>query len=181
MVHCTGTDRNHPVYRTTVFVEPCFLKTVVYVGCQHKVVLVFHKRKQTLIHRLGCILIAIDINVPAPVRPVFLHGGVRVKAAGIHIRKAVFAGKIGEIFPEPLPVIGKTCRGRKPCTCTDDHCIGMAQNLPQRINRSGAIVRRFFLSISLKTLKITFLMLVGVCRNSFTVCTAISAASWFGK
>ena len=91
-----------------------------------------------------CILIAVDVNIAAPVCPVFLHGGVGVKAAGVHIRKAVLAGKIGEIFPEPLPVIGKTCRGRKPCTCTNDHCIGMAQDLPQRINRSGAIVRRFF-------------------------------------
>lgn len=180
MVHCTGTDRNHPVYRTTVFVEPCFLKTVVYVGCQHKVVLVFHKRKQTLIHRLGCILIAVDVNIAAPVCPVFLHGGVGVKATGVHIRKSVLAGKIGEIFLEPLPVIGETCRGGKPSTCTNDHCIGMAQDLPQRINRSEQSFVDF-LSISLKTLKITFLMLVGVCRNSFTVCTAISAASWFGK
>lgn len=84
------------------------------------------------------------VNIAAPVCPVFLHGGVGVKAAGVHIRKAVLAGIIGEIFPEPLPAVNKTCRGRKPCTCTEDNSIGMAQNLPQRINRFGAVVRRFF-------------------------------------
>ena len=127
-----------------LFVKARFLETMVYVGGQHKIVLVFHKGKQVLIHRLGRILIAIDVNIAAPVSPVFFQRRIWIKAAGVHIPDAVLCCKIRKILLKSFSVIGETCRGRKPCTCTNDHCIGMAQDLPQCINRSGAVVRRFF-------------------------------------
>lgn len=112
-----------------LFVEPCFLEAVVHIGGDYKVILILHQPEQRAVYRLRGVLIAVDINVPAPVRPVFLHGGVRVKAAGIHIRKAVFAGKIGEICSESFPGVGEPGGGGQPGSCADDDGISLVQGL----------------------------------------------------
>lgn len=50
--------------------------------------------------------------------------GVGVKAAGVHIRKTVFAGKIGEICSESFPG-----GGGQPGSCADDDGISLVQGL----------------------------------------------------
>ena len=44
-----------------------------------------------VIHRLGRILIAIDVNIAAPVSPVFFQRRIRIKAAGVHIPDATLS------------------------------------------------------------------------------------------
>jgi len=48
----------------------------------------------------------------------------RIEPAGIHIRKAVFAGKIGEICSESFPG-----GGGQPGSCADDEGISLVQGL----------------------------------------------------
>ena len=112
-----------------LFVEPCFLEAVVHIGGQDKIIFVLHQCKQVIVNRFWGILIAVEPNIPAPVRPVFLHGGVRVKAVGVHIRKAVFAGKIGEICSESFPGVGEPGGGGQPGSCADDEGISLVQGL----------------------------------------------------
>ena len=112
-----------------LFIEPCFLEAVVHIGGDYKVILILHQPEQRVVYRLRGVLIAVDINVPAPVRPVFLHGGVGVEPAGIHIRKAVFAGKIGEICSESFPGVGEPGGGGQPGSCADDDGISLVQGL----------------------------------------------------
>ena len=127
-----------------LFIKTRLLKAVVYIGGQHKIVLVLYQLQKGIIDRFGGIHIAVDVDIPAPVSPVFFQRGIWIKAAGVHIPDAVLCCKIRKILLKSFSVIGETCRGRKPRACTNDHCVGMVQNLLQRINWSGAVVRRFF-------------------------------------
>ena len=93
------------------FVESRFLKTVVDVGRDDEVILIFYHIEQHAVNRLRRVGVAVDEDVSRPVRPKFFGSFVRIKPARVHIRKAVFSGKIGEIFIEPFARIGKAGRG----------------------------------------------------------------------
>ena len=58
--------------KQSLFVKSGLLKTVIDIGRQHKIVLIFHQPQQVFIDRLRCILIAVDPDIAAPVCPVFL-------------------------------------------------------------------------------------------------------------
>ena len=68
-----------------LFVKAGLLKAVIYIGCDHKIVFLLHQMEKLVIYGFRRIRIAIDIDIPAPVRPVFLRRVVRIESAGIHI------------------------------------------------------------------------------------------------
>ena len=55
-----------------VFVESGFLETMIYVGGQNELVFVFQQVIEVLVHRFRSVHVAVYINVPTPVGPVFL-------------------------------------------------------------------------------------------------------------
>ena len=100
--------------KQTVFIKSGFLEAVVYICGDDKIALIFHQAEQFLVNRFWRVLITVDVNVSAPVRPVFFQRIIRVEAARIHIVETVFLFKICKIFPEPLTAVGKSGRCRKP-------------------------------------------------------------------
>ena len=54
-----------------VLVKSGFLKAVIHIRCQDKVILVLHKRKQFFIDGFWRIRITVDVNIAAPIGPVF--------------------------------------------------------------------------------------------------------------
>ena len=58
--------------------------------------------QQLVIHRLRRVLIAVDEDIAAPIRPELLPRRERVEPAGIHVANAVFLRKIRKIPLEPL-------------------------------------------------------------------------------
>ena len=126
-----------------LFVEARFLETVVHIGGEHEIVLVLHQVEQIVVDRLRCVLIAIDINVPAPVGPVLLQRGIGVKPTGVHIGKAVFRGKICKILPETRPVVDEACGGGKPGSGPEHHGVGVCQQLPQLLSLRREDAGRF--------------------------------------
>ena len=104
-------------------VKSCLLETVIHICCQHKIIFFFYQIIQFFIHRLWRILIAIEINIPAPVCPVFFLRLIWIKSTGIHIRKSIFFSKIRKILCKPLPVIHKSRRCGKSRTRADHYCI----------------------------------------------------------
>ena len=80
--------------KQSFLIKSCLLETVIYIRCQHKIVLVPHQFQQLLIHRFRCIHVTVDIDITAPVRPVFFQRLIRIKTAGIHIREIIFRRKI---------------------------------------------------------------------------------------
>ena len=117
-----------------LFVEARLLKTMIHIRGDNKIVLIPNQRQQIVIDRLRRIRIAVDKNIPAPIRPKFLLCGKRIKAAGIHIGKAVFIGKVGEILLKPFPGIDKTCRGGKSCACANYNGVRSVQRLPKAVH-----------------------------------------------
>ena len=121
-----------------LFVEARLLEAVVDVRGDRKVVLALHQLEQVFIHRLRRVHITVDENIPAPVRPEFLFRRIREKAAGIHIRKAVFGGKIGEILSKSRTGIGKSRRRGQHRARADDDGISVMQSLLQPVSLRGA-------------------------------------------
>ena len=76
------------------------LKLMIHVRCQNKVIPVFHQLIQIQIGLSSLNIVAVTINMPAPVRPFFLLCGKRVKTGRIHICHTVVLDKITEFLPE---------------------------------------------------------------------------------
>ena len=81
---------------------------MIHIRCDYKVVFVFYKLKQILIHRLRSVHVSVDVDVTRPVGPHFLRCFVLIKASGIHVIEAVLFSKVGEILFEPLSAVRKT-------------------------------------------------------------------------
>ena len=113
--------------KKSFFIKSSLLKTVVYISSKNKIILIFYQFQQIFINRSGCILIAVDINIAAPICPVLIQGLKRIKAAGVHIGKAIFSNKIGKVSGKSLPGIRQSGRGRKTCTCPDDNGVCLFQ------------------------------------------------------
>ena len=116
-----------------LFDKAGLLEAVVHVGGEHKVVLVLHQTEQLVVHRLRRALVPVDVDIPAPVSPVLFKRIIRVEPAGIHIRKAVFRGKIRKVSAEALAIVHKACRGGKPGPGPDHDGICLGQSLLQLI------------------------------------------------
>ena len=80
------------------FIKACFLKAVVNVRCDNEIVFVSHQLQKVIVNRLGDIHIAVDVDIPTPVRPMLLRRGKRIKAAGIHIPDRRQVNNIGNPF-----------------------------------------------------------------------------------
>ena len=117
--------------KQTVFVETCLLETVIHVGGEDKIILIFHQLQQLLIHRLGRIAVAVEENKSAPVGPVFFQGLKRIKSAGVHVMKAVFRFEVRKIALEAFSVIGESRRCGKASSRSDDHRLRLLQSLLQ--------------------------------------------------
>ena len=125
------------------FIKPGFLKAVVYIGCKHKIILVLHQLQKVMVNRLWGIQIAVDIDIPAPVRPVFFQAAKGIKAAGIHITKAVFLNKIPEMLLEAFAGVGEPGGGGKPRTGSNHHCVRRLKFLPEPPDITAAGSCRF--------------------------------------
>ena len=97
---------------------------MIHISGQHKIVLAVDEPEKLVVNRLRRIHIAVDIDIPAPVRPVFFQGFKGIEAAGIHIGKPVLFDEIAEKFFKAFAGIGKAGRGRKSGSCADHNCIG---------------------------------------------------------
>ena len=121
--------------------KACFLKAVVHIGGENKVVLVLHTIQKRLIHRFGRIHIAVYIDVTAPVRPVLFQGAVGVEPTGIHILKTVFLCEIVEVPLKTLPCVHKPRRGRQPGPGADQHGIRLLQGFSQLLQTDGRFLQ----------------------------------------
>ena len=54
-----------------LLIESRFLKTLVYIRCQHKIIFLSCQFIQSVVYLFRCIHISVDINITAPVCPVF--------------------------------------------------------------------------------------------------------------
>ena len=68
---------------------------------------------------------------------------VGVKAAGVHIGKAVAGGKVRKMFLKARPSVGKAGGGGKPRPRAEDDGVSLSQRCAQACNRVGGAVRKF--------------------------------------
>ena len=108
-------------------VKSRFLKAVVNIGCDNKIVFVGNQLQKIIVDRFGGIHIAVDVDIPAPIRPMLLRCGKRIKAAGIHITDTVLCRKIGKVLFKPLAGVNKSGRGGKAGSGTDHNSIRLAE------------------------------------------------------
>ena len=94
--------------KDSVFIEPGLLETMIHICRQYKIILLFHQIMQVLIYRLWRIHISINIDISAPVSPVFFQCFIWIEASRIHIRKSIFLSEIRKIFIKSFTVIHKT-------------------------------------------------------------------------
>ena len=106
-----------------LLIKACFLKAVIHVGRDHEIVLVSHQLQKVVIDRLRCIHIAVDVDVPAPIRPEFFLCGERIEAAAVHIPHAVLCRKIGKVFFKPFAGVGEARRRRQTGAGTNHYGI----------------------------------------------------------
>ena len=113
------------------FIKTRFLKTVVHIGREYKIIFFGYEPVQRIVNGPWGIFITVDLDIPAPVRPVLFRSGISIKAAGIHIMKTVLCFKITEIPVKAFPGICKSRRGGKPRTRTDENGVGRFKRLLQ--------------------------------------------------
>ena len=65
----------------SVFSESCFLKTMIHICRQYKIIFFFYQIIQVLIYRFWCIHISINIDISAPVSPVFFQCFIWIEAS----------------------------------------------------------------------------------------------------
>lgn len=99
-VYNTGT--NVKWYMPSL-IKTCFLKAMADIRCQYKIVFITYQFAQVFVYRFWCIGIAVYHNVATPVCPTFLQCRVRIKSAGIHIRKTVLCVEIRKVLFEAFP------------------------------------------------------------------------------
>ena len=104
-----------------LFVKASLLKAMVNIRGDDKIIFVLYQLKKVLIDRLRRILIAVDVDIPAPIRPILLQHVKGIKAAGVHIPKAIFPGKIRKVCFKPFAGVYKARRRRQSGTGTDYH------------------------------------------------------------
>ena len=97
----------------------CFLEAVIHIGGQHEIILILHQCKQPVVEIRGRIHIAVHVDVPAPVGPIFFQRIIMIKASGIHVGKMIVCGKIRKIPVKPFPAVGKSCCRRQPRSGAD--------------------------------------------------------------
>ena len=90
---------------------------MVDIRGNYKIIFVLYKLEKPFICAVVNVHIAVDIDIPRPVRPEFHRRFKREKAAGIHIPKAVFLRKIAEIFFKSFVAVGKSRRRGKSRAC----------------------------------------------------------------
>ena len=103
----------------SALIKACFLEAVIHIGGQHEIILILHQCKQPVVEIRGRIHIAVHVDVPAPVGPIFFQRIIMIKASGIHVGKMIVCGKIRKIPVKPFPAVGKSCCRRQPRSGAD--------------------------------------------------------------
>ena len=129
--------------KQAVLVKAGFLKTVIHIGGEHKIILVFHQGQQILIDRFRRVHIAIDHDVSCPECPHLFRCFVGVKTAGIHISKAIFFAEVGEIFLEAFPAVGEPGGGGESRSGADEDCVRFGKCGFQSVDVIRAVWRRW--------------------------------------
>ena len=106
-----------------LFIKARLLKAVIHIGRDNEIILVLHQLQKIIVDRFGGIHIAVDVDVPAPIRPEFFHRGEGIEAAAVHILNAVLLRKVGEMLLKPFAGVSEARRRGQSCTCADDHGI----------------------------------------------------------
>ena len=81
-----------------VMIESRPLELMIDIGRDHKIILPLHEFQQPFIHRIAGRAVSVQLNIPAPIGPVFLQRIKWVKSAGIHILKSIRIREILEMF-----------------------------------------------------------------------------------
>ena len=110
-----------------LFIKASFLKTMVYISCDDKVILICHQAQKLFINRLRCIHITVDKNITAPITPKLFLRRKRIKATRVHVTNAIFLRKICKILLKPLPCVGIPSRCRQAGACTDNNSLTFLQ------------------------------------------------------
>ena len=116
---------------------------MIYIGREDKVVFFLNEPEQVAVNRLWCIQIAIDIDIPAPIGPVFFQTVKGIEPAGIHIAETILGDKIPKILLKAFAGIDKPSGSGKPGSCADHHCVRRMQFLFQTGYFIGIGVGRF--------------------------------------
>ena len=77
-----------------LFVKSSFLETVIYIGGNHKIILILHQTKQIFIDRIRYIHIAVVKDMAAPPRPVFFQCLIWIKSATVYVANSILFLKI---------------------------------------------------------------------------------------
>ena len=110
-----------------LFIKSCLLELMIDVGGDDEIVLVFQQFEQIVIDGLWGGHVAVEIDVAAPVGPMFLLGGKWIEARRVHIGEAVLADEVGKVLLESLARIGKPRRGGKSRASAHDNSVGGLQ------------------------------------------------------
>ena len=126
-----------------LFIKTRLLEAVVDVCGNDEICFLLNELQQVVIDRLRRVLIAVDEDVAAPIGPELLPRGKGIEAAGVHIGKAVFRGKIGEVRFKASAGIGEARRCGESGARADEYRVGVFQRLLQLFNLRGEVGRRF--------------------------------------
>lgn len=107
--------------KQAVFVKSCFLKTVVHIGGQDKMIFIFYQIIKRAVNRLRRVHIAVDVNIPAPICPMFFWRIIWIEAAGIHILKVILGRKIPEVSFKPFSGVEQSGRSGQTGAGANDH------------------------------------------------------------
>ena len=83
------------------------MKAMVYICCDHKIILVLNQVQQLLIYGLRCVDIAIIVNMPGPPGPARFIIRERIEAAGIHVTDPESLSKVVKVFIKAFSAVSE--------------------------------------------------------------------------
>jgi len=92
------------------------------------------QRKETLIERILSLLVAVDPDIAAPIRPLLFKRRERIEAALIHIAEVIPLDKVDKMLLKARAVVQITGSRRKPCARTDNNRLRLKKRLPQALD-----------------------------------------------
>src|SRR5699024_2592421 len=98
--------------KQAALVKSSFLKTVVHISGQDKIIFILYQIIKLSVNRLRSIHIPVNVNIPAPIRPMFFQRVIWIEATGIHVLEMILGSKITEVFFKPLTRINQSGRSR---------------------------------------------------------------------
>ena len=123
-------------------VEARDLKLMVHVRGQHEAFPLPNQVEKVEIRLPGGHIVAVDVDVTAPPRPVFLQRFKGIEAAGIDVPDAVFLREIRKVLFKARAGVGHPRCGGQPRARADQHRVRPLQRLAEPVNLRRGVCGR---------------------------------------